>query len=192
MSVFIAAKPKGRIALIGAPFDSTVSFRPGSRFAPNALREASYGLETFSFKQARDLEDADFCDLGDLELPFGDPKPALELIWTAAAQGLAQGQIPLLLGGEHLVSLGAVRAASAYHPELKIVHLDAHADLRDEYLGQKLSHATVMRRCLDFIGPENLRQMGVRSGTRAEFDPTDATAPNSTRCWPGPARPRST
>lgn len=165
---YMSAQPDGRICLFGAPFDSTTSYRPGSRFAPGAIREASFGLETFSPALAGDLEDCSFMDLGDLELPFGDPAPALALVEQCTEGLLSRGKIPFLLGGEHLVSLGAIRAMHRRYPDLMIIHLDAHADLREEYLGMKLSHATVMRRVLDLVGAENIRQLGVRSCTRQE------------------------
>jgi agmatinase len=169
MSVYISAKDTGTVCILGAPFDSTTSFRPGSRFGPPAIREASYGLETFSPAQNADLEDCSFMDLGDLELPFGDPNPALALIEEKVQGIISLGRVPFLLGGEHLVSLGAIRAAAQAHPGLTVVQLDAHADLRDDYLGQKLSHATVMRRVHELLGDHALRQIGVRSCTREEF-----------------------
>ena len=137
---------QARIVLFGAPFDSTTSFRPGTRFGPKSVRGESVGLETYSPYQDRDLLDIRAFDCGDIELPFGDPVPALELIEARAAEVLADGKLPMMIGGEHLASLGAIRAAQATFPDLHIIHFDAHADLRDDYLGQTLSHATVMRR----------------------------------------------
>jgi agmatinase len=168
MNTYMAAQTDGRICLFGAPFDSTTSFRPGSRFGPGAIREASYGLETFSPVQNSDLEDCPFMDMGDLELPFGDPNPALEIIEKTTQEIISKGMIPFLLGGEHLVSLGAIRAAAREYPELKVIHLDAHADLREDYLGQRLSHSTVMRRVYDLLGHDSIRQIGIRSCTREE------------------------
>jgi agmatinase len=168
MNTYMASAPGGTICIFGAPFDSTTSFRPGSRFGPAAIREASYGLETFSPAQNADLQDCSFTDRGDLELPFGDPLPALALIEQASREILLEGKIPFLLGGEHLVSLGAIRAAVQVFGDLQIIHLDAHADLRDDYLGQKLSHATVMRRVCELVGTERIRQIGIRSCTREE------------------------
>ena len=169
MSVYLSSQGEGAVCLIGAPFDSTASFRPGARFGPAAIREASCGLETFSPAQNGDLGDFPFMDLGDLELPFGDPNPALLMIEQAVGEILSAGRVPFLLGGEHLVSLGAIRALHRVHPGLALVHIDAHADLREDYLGQKLSHATVMRRASEFLAPESIRQIGVRSCTREEY-----------------------
>src|SRR5208337_806799 len=151
-------------------FDSTTSFRPGSRFGPGAIREASYGLETFSPALNSDLEDCSFMDKGDLELPFGDPTPALTLIEELTGEILSHGKTPFLLGGEHLVSLGTISAVKKKFPDLLVIHLDAHADLRDDYLGMKLSHATVMRRVMDLLGPEGILQIGIRSCTKQEHE----------------------
>ena len=135
-----------RAVLFGAPFDSTTSYRPGARFGSAAIRHESFGIETYSPYLDRDLGDCAIHDAGDLELPFGAPDPALKMIETEAARILAAGKAPVLLGGEHLVTLGAVRAARVRHPDLHILHFDAHADLRADYLGNPLSHACVMRR----------------------------------------------
>ncbi len=170
MNTFMASKHDGTVCLFGAPFDSTASFRPGARFGPAAIREVSYALETFSPLQLTDLEDCSFMDQGDMELPFGDPNPALAIIEERTRKIISGGKIPFLLGGEHLVSLGAIRAAAQAYPDLKVIHLDAHADLRDEYLGLKLSHATVMRRVLDLLGQDRVRQIGIRSCTRGEHE----------------------
>ena len=137
------------IVLYGAPFDSTTSYRPGARFGPAAIRHESYGLETYSPYQDKDLTDCNVFDSRDLELCFGSSESALVDIESRAAEILRDGKLPLLLGGEHLVTLGAVRAAVKKYPDLHIVHFDAHADLRDDYLGAQLSHACVLRRCHD-------------------------------------------
>lgn len=160
---------EAKVVLFGAPYDSTTSFRPGTRFGPSAMRAESFGIETYSMLADRDLEeDACVFDSGDLELPFGAPDRALDMIEGRAEEILAAGKIPFLLGGEHLVTLGAVRAAAKRHPGLVIVHFDAHADLREEYLGVKLSHACVIRRCHDILGDGRIFQFGIRSGTRDE------------------------
>ena len=157
------------IVLFGAPFDSTTSFRPGGRFGPQAMRSESFGIETYSPYQDRDLEEIRVHDAGDLELPFGSPERALDMIEAKAAEIFEAGKIPVLLGGEHLVTLGAVRAAVKRFPGLRILHFDAHADLREDYLGVKLSHACVIRRCHDLLGDGRIWQFGIRSGTREEF-----------------------
>ncbi len=155
--------------LYGAPFDATTACRPGTRFGSRAIRQESYGLESYSPYQDRDLEDAPVFDSGDLELCFGDTALALRDIEERAAAILAGGKRPFLLGGEHLVTLGAVRAAAKAYPDLHIIHFDAHADLREDYLGAPLSHACVMRRCWEILGDGRIHQFGIRSGDRAEI-----------------------
>ena len=157
------------IVLFGAPFDSTTSYRPGARFGPAAMRHESYGLETYSPYQDKDLTDGNVFDSGDLELCFGSSESALTDIESRAAEILRDGKMPLLLGGEHLVTLGAVRAVLRKYPDLHIIHFDAHADLRDDYLGAKLSHACVLRRCHDLVGDGRIHQFCIRSGDREEF-----------------------
>lgn len=158
-----------RIAIFGAPFDSTTSFRPGTRFAGRAMREESFGIETYSPYQDKDLEDAKIFDCGDLELCFGDCERALTQISEMVSKILDDNKIPGMIGGEHLVTLGSVREVVKRYPELHIIHFDAHTDLRDEYLGQKLSHACVMRRVWELIGDNRIFQFGIRSGDRSEF-----------------------
>lgn len=160
---------EARVVLYGAPYDSTTSFRPGTRFGSRAIRAESYGLELYSPYQDAELRGR-VLDSGDLELPFGDPAPALAMIEARAAEILQGGKIPFLLGGEHLVTLGAVRAAAKAHPDLHILHFDAHADLRADYLGSPLSHACVLRRCHELVGDSRIWQFGIRSGDKAEFD----------------------
>ena len=134
------------IVLFGAPFDSTTSFRPGARFGSSAIRHESFGIETYSPYQDKDLEDYAVFDSGDLELCFGSSEAALSDIEKRTETILNDGKIPILIGGEHLVTLGAVRAVVKHFPDAHIIHFDAHADLRDDYLGAKLSHACVDRK----------------------------------------------
>ncbi len=157
------------IVLFGAPFDSTTSFRPGTRFASRTMRAESFGLETYSPYQEEDLEDYAVFDGGDLELCFGDASLALNQIEEFASKIVQDKKIPLMIGGEHLVTLGSVRAVAKQYPDLHIIHFDAHADLRDDYLGAKLSHATVLRRVWDLVGDGRIFQFGIRSGERSEF-----------------------
>ena len=156
--------------VFGAPFDSTTSFRPGARFASSAMRTESYGLETYSPYQDKSLEDISVFDGGDLELCFGNSEAALGQIERFTADILEDKKIPCMIGGEHLVTLGAVRAVFKKYPDLNIIHFDAHADLRDEYLGEKLSHACVMRRVWEMTGDRKIYQFGIRSGDRSEFE----------------------
>ncbi len=160
---------EAQIVLFGAPFDSTTSFRPGTRFASRAIRGDSFGLETYSPYQDLDLEDYSVFDSGDLELCFGNSPKALEQIQAHTEKILSDGKIPGMIGGEHLVTLGAVRAVAERYSDLCVIHFDAHTDLRQEYLGETLSHATVMRRVWDLLGDGRIYQFGIRSGERAEF-----------------------
>ena len=157
------------MVIFGAPFDSTTSYRPGARFGSSAMRHESFGLETYSPYQNRDLTDYKIFDGGDLELCFGNSKTALADIENCTEHILADHKIPVLLGGEHLVTLGSVQAVYKKYPEMHILHFDAHADLRDEYLGEPLSHACVMRRCHDLLGDGRIQQFCIRSGEREEF-----------------------
>ncbi len=159
-----------QIVLIGAPFDSTTSYRPGTRFASAVIRKESFGLEVYSPYQDKELDTLTVCDAGDLELPFGNAARALDVIEEASDEILSAGKLPFLIGGEHLVTLGNFRAVFKKHPDVHIVHFDAHADLRQDYMGEVLSHATVIRRCHDLIGDEKIFQFGIRSGEKAEFE----------------------
>lgn len=167
-----------KVVLFGAPFDSTTSYRPGARFGSAAMRHESYGIETYSPYLDRDLvapndqgeyDGIAVFDSGDLELPMGSAEMALDAISQHTAEILDGGKIPLMLGGEHLVTLGAFREVAKRYPDVHIIHFDAHADLRNDYLGVRLSHACVIRRCHDIIGDGRIHQFGIRSGERAEW-----------------------
>lgn len=172
VEVFMACEKEAHeadIVLFGAPFDSTTSYRPGTRFGSSAIRRESYGIECYSPYQDKDLEDTKVMDCGDMELCFGNTKKALAQIEEQAKEILDNSAIPFMLGGEHLVTLGAFRAVLEKYPDIHIIHFDAHADLREEYLGEQLSHASVIRRCWDLVGDGRIYQFGIRSGDREEF-----------------------
>ena len=158
-----------RVGLFGVPYDGTTSFRPGTRFGPAAIREVSQGLETYCPQLEMDLEDLAFADLGAVDIPFGAPEPVVEAVQQATGTVLDLGLKPLMLGGEHSISSGAVAAVAEQHPDLVLVQLDAHADLREEWLGARHSHACAMRRCLEVLPSGDLLQLAIRSGTRDEF-----------------------
>lgn len=158
-----------KIVLFGAGFDGTTSFRPGTRFAPSAIRSESFGIETYSPYQDKDMTDYSYFDSGDLELPFGSVRRTIADIAMRTDTILTDGKIPFMIGGEHLVTLGAVMAVKEKAENLYIIHFDAHADLRDDYLGQPLSHACVLRRCHELVGDGHIFQFGIRSGDREEF-----------------------
>ena len=171
-AIFMGARrnPSGcRVALFGVPYDGTTSFRPGTRFGPAAIREVSTGLETYCPQLDRDLEDLAYADIGAVEIPYGDPEPVVDAVCHATSTVLAAGMKPLMLGGEHSISSGAVAAVAKQHPDLVLVQLDAHADLRHEWLGARHSHACAMRRCLEVLPSQQLMQIAIRSGTRGEF-----------------------
>ena len=157
---------EARAVIFGAPFDSTTSFRPSARFGLTAVRSESFGIETCSPYQDKDLEDLKIFDAGDLELPFGN---------AAADEILCAGKIPVTLGEKRLVTLGSSAEANRY-PNLRIVHFDAHADLREDCLGEKLSHASVIRHCWDILGDGRIFQFAIRSGSRDETKWSDAHA----------------
>lgn len=160
---------ESNIVLFGAPFDSTTSYRPGTRFGSQAIRNESYGLETYSPYQDKDLTDYSIFDSGDLELAIGNTESVLDDISKRTATILEDGKFPFMIGGEHLVTLGAVREVAKKYPDLHIIHFDAHADLRQDYLGVELSHACVLRRCWEIVGDDRIYQFGIRSGDREEF-----------------------
>lgn len=160
---------ESKIVLFGAPFDSTTSFRPGARFGSSAIRHESFGIETYSPYQDKDLTDLKVFDCGDLELCFGSPEDALKDIEEQARRIVNDGKLPIMLGGEHLVTFAAVKAVFEKYPKMHIIHFDAHADLRDDYLGAKLSHACVIRRCYELVGDGKIHQFCIRSGDREEF-----------------------
>ena len=158
------------IVIFGAPFDSTTSYRPGARFASKTMRAESYGLETYSPYQNLDMIDTKIFDGGDLELPFGDTKQALADIKDKARQIYEDNKIPYLIGGEHLVSLPAIEAGAEKYRDLVLIHIDAHTDLREDYLGNSFSHASVIRRAWDILGDGRIYQFGIRSGDRSEWE----------------------
>ncbi len=158
------------IVMLGAPMDYTTSFRPGARFGPNRVREVSYGLEEYSDSIGLELADTCFFDAGDVECPFGDAARSLEAIGREIKYILEDGKIPFMIGGEHLVSLPAIAAAKQAYPDLAVIQFDAHADLRCDYMNERLSHATVMRRVLEYVDGASLYQLGIRSGTKEEYE----------------------
>lgn len=159
--------------IYGAPFDGTVSNRPGTRFAADAIRSESYGLETYSPYLNKDLEDVRIMDSGDVDITIGNKVKVLEELEDTARTILNAGKLPFMIGGEHLVTLGPMRAVLEKYPDAMLVQLDAHTDLRDDYMGEPLSHATVVRRIHDLIGDNRIYQYGIRSGTKEEFDWSD-------------------
>ena len=171
---FMGSKEKyreGKIIMVGAPMDYSVSYRPGTRYGPQKIREVSYVLEEYSPYINRELSEIEFFDYGDIELPFGNIEESLRIIYNVTAEILDDNKKPLFIGGEHLITLPIVKGIyEKYGDDLILLHFDAHADLREDYLGQKYSHASVIRRILDFFPANNVYQMGIRSGTKEEFE----------------------
>ncbi len=164
-----ASFEKSNAVILGCPYDGSASFRPGARFGPSAIRRASWGIETFSPYFQRDLSQCFLHDMGDLELPLGEKKISLGLIRNALGKILSEKKFPILLGGDHLISLPIIEEMLTVYPRLHLLQIDAHADLREDYLGEPLSHSTVMRKVLDHLGESKLFQIGIRSGTEEEF-----------------------
>lgn len=158
-----------QVVLFSAPLDTTTSYRPGTRFAGNAIRVESIGIEWYSPYMDMDLKDYNTSDIGDLELPMGDVQKSLDIIKDTAKTIVADHKLPMMVGGEHLVTFPVIEALAKVYPDLHIIHLDAHTDLRDTFLGMKLSHATVLRRCHDVLGDGRIFQFGIRSGDSHEF-----------------------
>ncbi|WIV11850.1 agmatinase [Proteiniborus sp. MB09-C3] len=165
------AYDEANIVIFGAPYDGTTSYRPGTRFAAKAMRaESILGFETYSPYQDKDLTEISVFDYGDLVLPYGGPHLILDIISDFTRDVLSDNKIPVMIGGEHLVTLGTVRALVEKYPDLHVIHFDAHTDLRHEFFGKELSHATVIRRVWDLVGDGKIFQMGIRSGDRSEFE----------------------
>lgn len=161
---------EAKVVIFSVPMDATTSFRPGTRFAGNAIRVDSIGVEWYSPYRDADLKDYKTCDIGDLDLPIGDVEAALDIIQKTTTSIINDGKIPIMIGGEHLVSYPVLKAMHEKYANLKVIHLDAHTDLREEFFGRKLSHATFMRQAHKFLGDKNIYQFGIRSGDKHEFE----------------------
>ena len=158
------------VVIFSSPMDATCSFRPGTRFAGPAIRQDSIGMEWYSPYFNMDLKDYGTCDIGDLDLPMGDVEKDLKEISRVTSLILKDGKKTMMIGGEHLVTLGTIREYVKKYKDLNIIHFDAHTDLREEFLGRELSHATVLRKCYDLLEGGTIYQFGIRSGDRSEFE----------------------
>jgi len=171
-NVFIKSHPifeESEAVIYGMPMDWTVSYRPGSRFGPARIREVSIGLEEYSPYLDRELEEVKYFDAGDIPLPFGNAQRSLDIIEDFVDKILAADKFPLGMGGEHLVSWPVIKAMYKKYPDLAIIHMDAHTDLREQYEGEPLSHSTPIRKAAELIGPQNVYSFGIRSGMKEEF-----------------------
>ena len=164
-----------KVAIFGVPYDGTTSFKPGARFGPSSIREVSHGIETYCPQLDFDLEELKYADIGSLEIPMGAPQPVIQCVEQATRALLEKNIKPLILGGEHSITPGAISAVVHKYPELIIVQLDAHADLRNEWLGNKYNHACSMQRCLEILPSQRLFQVAIRSGTKEEFNEMQKT-----------------
>nr|WP_295971755.1 agmatinase [uncultured Bacillus sp.] len=172
-NVFIKSHPvyeESSIVIYGMPMDWTVSYRPGSRFGPGRIREVSIGIEEYSPYLDKDLADYRYFDAGDIPLPFGNAQKSLNLIEEFVDKVLADGKFPLGMGGEHLVTWPVIKAVYKKYPDLAIIHMDAHTDLREHFEGEELSHSTPIRKAAGLIGPTNVYSFGIRSGMKEEFE----------------------
>jgi agmatinase len=178
----ISTYEDAEVVLFGAGFDGTSTYRPGSRFAPMALRsETLLAQEDYSPYFDLDLKDKKIHDLGDIEIVFGDTNETLARIEKISTSIVDNGKKPVCIGGEHLVTLPVVKPLLSKYPELHIIQLDAHLDLMDELFGDRYSHGTVMRRIFDLMKqPFRIYQVGVRSGHRDEY----AFAKSNTNLYP--------
>ncbi|CAG1001907.1 partial agmatinase, partial [Methanosarcinales archaeon] len=159
---------KARYVICGVPFDGTSSYRLGSRFAPDEMRAASYNFETYSSFFDHDLADVDIHDAGNLEVAE-NIDDTLFAISKYANKYVNDGKIPVMLGGEHSLSYPFVKACKNKYPELGFVVLDAHMDLREEFHGEKNSHACISRHVIDDLTQKYV-SIGIRSGTREEYE----------------------
>lgn len=159
-----------RIVTLGMPFDGTCTNRPGARFAPQQIRIESVGIEEYSVYFDTNLSNLGFYDAGELELPFGAPKEALDIIEKNTGEIYSQNKKILGIGGEHLVTLGTIKGLLKHHKDIAVVQFDAHTDLRAHYLDIELTHSGVMLQIAKLIGFENIMQVGIRSGEKEEFE----------------------
>ncbi len=164
-----ASFEKSQSVILGCPYDGSASFRPGARFGPSSIRRASWGIETYSPYLHKDLTHLSIHDMGDLELPPGEKNISFDLIRKAVGKILSGKKFPILLGGDHLITLPTLKEMIKIFPRLHLIHIDAHTDLREDYLGESLSHSTVIRKAIDHLGEGRLFQIGIRAGTEEEF-----------------------
>jgi agmatinase len=162
------------IIFVGMPLDRTSSFTSGSRFGPALVRVGADNVESWSPYQRRDVSAARLHDAGDVEFSYATPSAPFELIGARARSVSAAGRKLLAFGGEHSITGPIVGTLVALHPDLCVIHFDAHSDLRDEFLGERVCHATAMRRVLDHVPADRLFQLGIRSFA----DPAEMDRPN--------------
>ncbi len=171
-AIFMGAKRNPddcSIGIFGVNYDGTCSYKSGTRFGPNAIRLVSTCLETFCPRLGKDLEDFNYVDFGSLEIDKNDSKSVIKSVKSATDFIMRRKLTPIMLGGEHSITSGAIEALVNKYPDLILIQLDAHADLRTSYMGNEHSHACAMQRCLDVLPEKKILQVGIRSGTKEEF-----------------------
>lgn len=159
---------KAKYIVIGVPFDVTSTYRMGARFGPNAIRQASQNIETYSFRTGIDVEDLPLHDLGDLHVSTS-PKKTVEMLKLVVEDVLAAGKMPIVIGGEHTITLGILKGLGVKARETALISLDAHLDLRKEFLGLKLSHTTFMRLINEKVKPAKIVEVGTRAVCEEEI-----------------------
>ena len=164
-----ASLPDARIVLFGIPFEGRVNLRRGADHGPRDLRLASDSIETYSPALGRDLEELAIADLGDCELGDGPPREQLARAREEIRRFWRPGLVPVMLGGDHTATLPVIEVLAAAIPDLRILQLDAHPDLREEFLGERYNYASAMARVMDVVAPERVYQVGMRTGAREEY-----------------------
>jgi agmatinase len=159
---------KAQYVVFGVPFDVTSTYRTGARFGPNAIRQASLNIETYSFRTGIDVEDLCLHDLGDLHVS-ADPKKTVDMLKLVVEDVASAGKMPVALGGEHTITLGILKGLSAKTQKTAVVSFDAHLDLRQEFLGVKLSHTTFMRCINEEVKPAKIIEVGTRAVCKEEL-----------------------
>ncbi|MGB9713636.1 MAG: agmatinase [Candidatus Bathyarchaeales archaeon] len=159
---------KADYIVLGVPFDATSTYRTGARFGPNAIREASLNIETYSFRAGFDVEDLQLHDLGDLHVS-ADAAETVKRLGLVVKEILEAGKTPIVIGGEHTITFGAIKGLGNKAKKTAVVSFDAHLDLRDEFMGLKLSHTTFMRRINEEAKPAKIMQVGTRAVCKEEL-----------------------
>ncbi len=157
------------IGIFGVNYDGTTSFKPGTRFGPNAIRNVSQSLETYCPRLDKDLSNIKYVDFGSLIIDLNNTESVIKKVSIATKALLENNLKPLMLGGEHSITTGAIEALVEKYPDLVLIQLDAHADLRESYLNNINSHACTMQRCIEKLPNKKIFQLGIRSGTKEEF-----------------------
>jgi agmatinase len=165
-----ASLPDARVILFGIPFEGLVNLRRGADRGPRDLRIASDSIETYSPELDRDLEDLAIADLGDCELGSGSPREQLDRARQQVADFWRPGRLPVMLGGDHTATLPVIEVLAPAIPELRILQLDAHPDLREEFLGERFNYASALARVMDVVAPDRVYQVGMRTGAREEYE----------------------